>query len=886
MRWLARLAMRVEMLFRRSRAAGRLDEELGFHLEQQIAENVAAGMSGEEARHAAMRAFGNRAALRDQARETWSWSEVESMVRDVRIAVRTLLRTPGFALTAILVIGLGIGANIALFAVVHSVLLQPLPVRDPDRLVRLYEHSSFGNFPYNQSAAGVFAEWKKQSRSFSDMALAGYAGYNLSGTGSGTGGQLPENVRAGVLSWNMLPTLGVEPALGRNFTAAEDLPSANGTVLLSWGLWKRRFGGNPAVLNKTILLNGKPYTIIGVMPEWFGYPEQAMQLWTPLYHEKPASLMEALDDHEFKAIGRLKPGVTQAEAVTELSVITARIRKEHPDLAFVSNGANIRPLLDSIVGDLKTPLYVLLAATGCVLLIACLNVANLLVARTTARRRELAIRTAMGGSRMRLLREHLMESLILSAAGGAVGLVLAWGILAWLVSTRQEMARVTAIHVDWVVGGFTLALIVLSAVFAGLISSFSAKSEQVLGALQESSRSYSAGQSRARLRKLLLVLEVALTVVLLVGAGLLLKSYDRLRSADLGCMTRGVLTMGFDLPKTHYAQPAQRANFFDTLLDRVRHLPGVRAAGLVFPVVPGDGYGGDNGFAIVEHPPLPQGQGVFAIHRWVDPEYFSAIGIPLLRGRTFGDNQRPGHATEIIISKLFARQYFPNEDPIGKHLKTNGSHLYEVVGIVGDTRFEVGEPPRPMMYFALDADDDMDGASLVIRAGGDVTHYAMPVQQIVQQLDRDLPVSDILTMDQVIGRNTVDANFDATLLLIFAASSLLLAAVGLFGVLSYVVAQRTGEIGIRMALGARREQVAGLMLGDGLRPALYGLVLGLGASAVVTRLIESMLYQTRALDPAVLVTVSLILLVVAAVACLLPAWRASRVDPMQALRTE
>jgi len=345
--------------------------------------------------------------------------------------------------------------------------------------------------------------------------------------------------------------------------------------------------------------------------------------------------------------------------------------------------------------------------------------------------------------------------------------------------------------------------------------------------------------------------------------------------------------MGFDLPKAQYPQLAQRANFFDTLLDRVRNLPGVQGAGLVFPLVPGDGYGGDSSFTIAEHPPLPLGKGQFAIYRMVDPEYFSAIGIPLRRGRTFGDNQRPGHATEAIVSESFVRQYFPGEDPIGSHVKRHGSsQLYEVVGIVGDTRFDVGEPSRPMMYFALDADDDMNGATLVIRSGGDVTRYAIPVQQIVQQLDRNLPVSDILTMDQVIGRNTADANFDATLLLVFAASSLLLAAVGLFGVLSYVVAQRTGEIGIRMALGARREQVARLMLGDGLRPALYGLVLGLIASAAVTRLIESMLYQTKALDLPVLIAVSLILLVVAAVACLLPAWRAARVDPMKALRTE
>ena len=882
MRWLDKLRMWALMLLRRGEAGARLNDELRFHLEQQIAENIASGMSAEEARHAAMRAFGNPAVLRDQARETWSWNVVESVLRDARIGIRTLLRTPGFALTAILVMGLGIGANIALFTVVHSVLLRPLPFRDPDRLVRLYEHSTDDKFPYNNSAAGIFAEWKKQSRSFSDLALCGYAGYNL----SGTNGQMPENVRAGVLSWNVLPILGIEPALGRNFTAAEDQPSANGTVILSWGLWKRRFGGNPTILNETILLDGKPYTVVGVMPPWFGYPQQAMQLWTPLYHEEPASLIEALGDHEFTAIGRLKPGVTQAQAVSELSLITERIHKQHLDNAFVSKAANIRPLLDSMVGNLKTPLYVLLAATGCVLLIACLNVANLLVARTASRRKELAIRTALGGSRARLLRGHLMESLILSVGGGAVGFILACAVLKWLVSTQQEMARVNAIHVDWVIGGFALTLIVLCAFFAGLISSISAKSDQVLAPLQESSRSYSVGQSRAQLRKLLLVLEVGLTVVLLVGAGLLLKSYKRLRSSDLGCITRNVLTMRFDLPKARYAHPAQRANFFDTLLSRVRQLPDVRAAGLVFPVVPGDGYAGDHGFTIAEHPPLPQGQFTYAINRWTDPGYFSAIGIPLVRGRTFGENQQPGHATEVIISESFAWQYFPDEDPIGRHLKTWGSHLYEIVGVVGDTRFQVGEPPRPMMYFALDADDDMDGASLVIRSTGDVTRYALPVQRFVQQLDRDLPVSDILTMDQVVGRNTADASFDATLLLVFAASSLVLAAVGLFGVLSYIVTQRTTEIGIRMALGAQRKEVARLMITDGLRPALYGLILGLGASALVTRVLESMLYQTQALDPAVFVVVSLMLLAVASAACLLPAWRASRLDPMQALRME
>ncbi|MFY9937106.1 MAG: ABC transporter permease [Silvibacterium sp.] len=881
MRWLDRIRMRVQMLFRRGRAADRLDDELRFHLEQQIAENIAAGMDAEEARHAAMREFGNPAALRDQARETWSWNRVELVLRDLRIAARTLLRTPGFAAIAILVMALGIGANIALFTVVRSVLLKPLPFRDPDRLVRLYEHSADDKFPYNASAGGVFAEWKKQSRSFSDMAISGYVGYNL----SGTRGQLPENVRAFEVTWNLFPLLGVDPALGRGFTQDDDRASANGTVILSWGLWKRRFGGDPAILNQTILLDAKPYTVIGIMPAWFSWPDQSRQLWTPLEYREPADQLQALDEHNFIAIGRLKPGVTVKEAGAELSVITRRIHDQHLDNPFVSKSANIRSLLDSIVGEVKTPLYVLLAATGCVLLIACLNVANLLVARGAARRKEMAIRAALGGSRMRLLREQLMESLILSAGGGVLGVALATLTIRWLLTAQPEMARAEAIHPDSMVGVFALALVVFSAAFTGVVSSLSAGSRWVLAALQESSRTHSGGLARTRLRKLLLTLEVGLTVVLLTSSGLLLRSYARLRSSNLGCITQNVLTMSLDLPEVRYKEDAQRANFFDTLLARVRSLPGVQAASYIFPTVPGAGYGGDSGFRITEHPPLPQGQSQYARTLFIDPGYFATMGIPIVRGRIFSENQRPGHPTEIIVSETLVRRFFSGEDPLGKHIH-KGPQTYEIVGVCGDTLHEVSEPAAPAMYFALDAGEDMNSATLVIRSDRDVTQFALPVQRIVQELDRDLPVSDILTMDEVIGRNTADASFDATLLLIFAASSLLLAAVGLFGVLSYIVAQRTTEIGVRIALGAQRGQLLRFILADGLRPALYGLVMGLAGSAVVTRLIQSMLYQTQALDPGVFVLVSLILLLVAAMACLLPAWRASRIDPMQALRTE
>ena len=886
MRWLEKIRMRLDMLFHRRREVQRLDAELNFHLEQQIAEKIAAGMSPDEARYAARRAFGNPTLLREQTRETWSWNGVEMVLQNMRIGVRTLARTPGFACISILVIAIGIGGNVALFTVVRSVLLKPLPFREPERLIRLYEHSSDDAFPFNMVAGGIFAAWKDQSHGFSDLAIVSSSEeYNL----SGASGQLPEKVRAAACSWVLFPTLGVEPALGRAFNAADDRPSANATVVLSWGLWKRRFGGDPSILRQTIRLNAKTYKVIGIMPTWFAYPEQSVQLWTPIYHEESTQDMQALDSHDYLAIGRLKPGVSASQGRTELSLIVKRLHDQHLDNPFVSKAANTRPLLEDMVGDIETPLYVLLAATGCVLLIACLNVANLLVARAAARRRELAIRAALGGSRRRLLGEHLTESLVLSVAGGAAGLLLAQTVIQWLVRTRQDISRVEAIHIDGVVVAFTMGLIFFSAAFAGLISSVSAATgDKILPSLQESSRSHGAGPARVGLRKWLLSLEVGFTAVLLIGAGLLLKSYQRLRTSDLGCLTENVLTMRFGLPEAQYAQAAQRVIFFEALLQRVRALPGVQAAGLV-RAVPGQGYGGDSGFWIAEHPPLQLGQSQHAIVRWADPGYFAALGIPLLRGQTFDGDRRPDNDKQVIVSETFARQYLFGENPIGKHLLAIGRRSFKIVGVVGDTRFHIAKPAQPMMYFPLYTSlygSVPNEATLAVRSPRDVTMLALPIQQAAQQLDPELPVSDILTMDQIIGKSTLDTSFEATLLFAFAVLSLALAAVGLFGVLSYMVAQRTAEIGIRIALGAQRERVLRLVLLDGLRPAFFGLGFGLAASVGEAHLIRSMLYGIRPLDPTVFLLVITILLSVAGTACLIPAWRASRLDPMEALRTE
>jgi putative ABC transport system permease protein len=858
-----------------------LERELRSDLELEEEEQRKAGISKKEAHYAALRAFGNLTLIREQTLAIWWWNWLESLARDLRFSLRTLRRTPGFSVIAILVMALGIGANVALFTVVRGVLLKPLPFQDPDRLAMLYEAGLLGDdtTSSNVVSGGMYAEWKNQNRSYSSLALAKGIRVGL----SGSGGQLPEKLNSALFSWDMLRTLGVQPALGRDFTLADDSPGANGTVLLSWGLWKRRFGADPGILNQTIFLDSQPYTVIGVMPKWFDFPDSSTQLWTPVYHDKPEDEMTSFSNHMFRVIGRLKPGVSASQGVADLSVISQRIHNEHLNDPFVFPSASGRPLLEHIVGEIKKPLYLLLEATCCLLLIACLNVANLLVARAAARRKELAIRTALGGSWLRLIGERLMECLLLSASGGALGLLLAFAALHWLTQTRYDMSRVESIHFDGVVAAFTVGVVAICALFSGLIAAFSTSDERILSALHEASHSVGGGRARAMLRKVLLTLEVGLTVILLIGAGLLLKSYERLRSADMGCLTQDVITMHLGIPDARYATPAQRANFYDTLLDRVRALPGADAAGFA-TVAPGQGYQTDWSFSIVEHPPLPQGTGLFALSRWADPKYFNAMGIPLLRGRTFDSGKRLDAANEVIISLSFAGQYFPGEDALGRHIRVHGKD-FVIVGIVGDTRYAIGEAPRPVQYYPLDAGVENVG-TLVIRSSHNLQQFALPVQRIVSEMDHDLSVSDVLTMNQLLGKSTLDQSFNAALLVAFATLSLVLAAVGLFGVMSYIAAQRTTEIGIRVALGAKREQVMRKMLLDGMRPAILGLVVGLAASLEAGQVMRDLLYEIKPIDPSVYAAVAATLLAVAAFACIVPAWRASRLDPMQALRSE
>lgn len=884
-RWLHQLAMRLQML-RRGRSEDQLDEELQFHIEQQIAENRATGMSRSEACEAALRTFGNPALLREQTRSTWSWTSLELFLLDLRHCVRTLCRAPGFSAVVILVLALGIGANVALFSVVHAVLLNALPFHDASRLVRVYEADSRGRFQDNIVAGGSFAAWKEQQKSFVDLAIQCERGYDLAGGFSGSGSQLPEFVHAESASWNLFPLLGIQPALGRLFTADDDSPGANGTIVLTWGLWQRRYASDPAILGKTIELDARPFTVIGILPASFHYPDAKIQLWTALYHERSPELMRAVESHNFDVIGRLKPGITSAQATADLSAIQAEIRREHPD-GPVNDAANLRPILDAEVGGVKSGLYALLAATGCLLLIACLNIASLFIARSAARQRETAVRTALGGSRLRLMRGMLLESLLLASAGGLAGLGLAAIGLRWLVAVRTDIPRAEDIHLDGWAMLFALGIVFVCALLSGIFPALAATDRNILSSLQANSRTQSGSTGRVRLRRSLLALEVGLTVILLVGSGLLLKTYQRLRSANPGCATSNVLTMETVLPKGKYDTDVKRVAFAETLSQRLAEIQGI-SAGLT-TMLPTEGVGRNDTYYIQEHPPLPQGQILGAVTVFVDPGYFSAMQIPLIAGRFFQPDDRLDRGQSVLISESLARRDFPNENPIGRHIAASivsaDPRPYEIVGIVGDIRADIAAPPQPTFYFPLYLGSER-GLILTIRTRSDASSMALTAQKIIAGIDSDLPVSNILTMDQVIGQATLEPSFDAILLLAFAILSLVLAAVGLFGVLSFLVSQRTAEIGIRLALGAGRGQIARLMLADGLKPAIFGLALGLAGGAAATQLMQSLLYGTQPLDPLVFASVALTLVAVAAGACLLPALRAARLDPTQALRTE
>jgi predicted permease len=888
MRLIERLRMAAQMLFHRSSETARLNQEMQFHLDEQIAENIAKGMSPADARSAALRTFGNPTLLRDQARSTWSWDWLEKFARDLRYGTRTLLRSPGFTIIAILVMALGIGATTSLFTIVRAVLLKPLPFRDPGNLVMVYERFRIATVGdgFNPVSPADFRDWRDKTHAYQDMAAWREYGFNFAGEHA----ELPEVVQAAGGSWNLFPLLGMQMALGRSFTPDEDQVNAPHVVLLTWSIFQRRFAGDPSILGKQIRLDSNPYTVIGVLPDWFTYPDQRIQVWVPYAQTFTARQYDTHDNHQSHVIARLKPGVTAASAIEQVSALQYQLHLANASKP-VAEDAVFRPMIDDVVQNIKTPLTVLFCAVGCMLLIACLNISNLFVARSAARRKEIAVRGALGGTRLTLIREQMTESLLICAAGGVLGLAISALTTRWLATHWQALPRAEAVHMDITGLAFSIGLVVLTALLAGLLPAISSTGKVAFGVLQESSRSIGGSTSRATIRKTLLAIEIALTVILLFSAGLLFKSFMNLRTTDLGCVTDRVLTIKYGLPVDQYNTREKVIAFHESLLEKVRRLPGVTSAALV-STPPGGGYEGDDVFTIPEHPPVASAIQDDAMYRSADPEYFKVMQIPLLSGRVFTTQDRLTRDHYVIITKKLASQYFANDNPIGRHIKLSWDNPepenYEIIGVVGDTVYNVAKPVMATMYFPVlsGLPNQVSSATIMVRTAGDPLQISILVQKQVAALDPSLPVYDVLTMQQILGKSTASQSFSATLTLAFALLSLLLAAIGLYGVLSYLISQRITEIGIRIALGAQRSQVLQLVLMDGLRPVFLGLLIGLAGGAIAGTLIRSILFGTSPYDPVVFAAMIGSLLLTAVAACAIPAIRALRIDPMQALRTE
>jgi putative ABC transport system permease protein len=792
-----------------------------------------------------------------------------------------LVKSPAFSLIAILTLGLAIGANSAIFSVVNAVLLRPLPYPKSEQLVRV-----FGTQPQlalAPSAPANFLEWKTENEVFERIATYVGQGFNL------TGSDKPERVIGCRVSGDIFQLLGMRPALGRDFTEDEDRHGAERVLILSHEFWQSRFAGNPNAVGQTITLNNQTHTVIGVMPPGFAFPGTRTQVWTPVAFN-PAE--QATRDTNFiDVIARLKPGVSLEQAQANMNAVTRHQAQRYPQTN-IGIGVKVVSLQEHIVGNVRPMLVVLLAAVAFVLLIACANVANLLLARAAARQREMAIRGALGASRSRVVRLLLSESVLLAIVGGAVGLLFATWSLDLLVSLKPaNLPRLAEIGVNRTVFIFTLAVSVLTGVLFGLVPALQASRSDLNEGLKESGRGGSDSPRRHRLRASLVVAEVALSLVLLVGAGLMIRSFSRLLAVDPGFQADHVLTAFVSLPNSKYQKREEQVAFFERLLDRLRTVPGVAAAGIIsdLPL-----FGGSStGFDVDGRPAALPGQRPMTDYRIISPDYFSAMGMKLLKGRAFSRFDADGAPGVVIINETMAKSYFAGEEPIGQrlHLSGNPKDLREIVAVVADVRnYGLDADVKPEAYVPLpqSAPGYLAGVTsamnIVIRSTMDPAALTTALREQVQALDKDQPVSEIRTMEWYLADSMAERRFNMLLLGAFAGLALVLAAVGIYGVIAYTVTQRTHEMGIRIALGARSADILRLVFADAMVTTTAGIVIGLAAAFALTRLLQSLLYQVTATDPFVFASIPVLLLAVAMLATYIPARRAMKVNPITALR--
>ena len=871
-------------------------EELAQHLDDVYQRALRNGASEENARRAALSELNAEHSLLNELQRTQKrppanpplpgesrrLNLLADFLQDLRYASRMLLKNPGFTAVAVIALALGIGANTAIFSVVNTVLLRPLPYTDPEQLVMVWEDASRHGYPRDTPAAANFVDWRDQNSVFSGMAAIADMNFNLTGVGD------PERLKGRRVSANLFPLLGVDPQFGRVFTAAEDQPGAQRVVLLSHRLWLRRFGGDQSIVSKSLTLNGENYTVVGVMPARFQFPENDDELWVPiaLTAEEAANR----NRHYLQVVARLKPGVTLEQAQSEMTTIGARLQQQYPQ-SNADLGVAVTSLHEHLVGDIKPALLILLGAVGLVLLIACANVANLLLARAAIRQKEIALRVALGARRWRLLRQFLTESVLLATLGGILGLAIAYAGLLLLGSFIPEnIAQAREISLDLKVLGFTLGVSLLTGFVFGLAPAIQALRMNQSETLKEGGRDSVTGRSGKRLRGLLVTAEVAVSLVLLIAAGLLINSFLRLRNIDPGFKVDRLLTMKIKLPEPKYEEFERRTAFYTDLIQRVQSLAGVRSAA-VTTNLPLYRQGNSTSIRIEGRPDPPPGQELIVVTRIVSPAYFDTMSIPLLAGRQFTDQDTDTTPNAVVISETMARRYWPGEEAIGKRIvfgrARSEADWIQVIGIVKDVRqFELNAEPRPQLYMSYRQAGFFAPEDLVVKTDVEPASMAAAVRKAVWEIDKDQPVSNIKTMEEILGASIARQRFSMLLLGVFAGVALLLAAVGIYGVMSYSVAQRTHEIGIRMALGAQTGAVLKLAVGYGLKLVVAGVLIGLVAAFMLTRLMSTLLFGVTPTDPVTFALISLLLVGVAAVASYIPARRATKVDPLIALRYE
>ena len=878
------LRKKIATFFRRDAADREMDAELRSHIELHAEDLIRAGVPRDEALRQARLAFGGLDRAKEECRDATGISFLESLVQDVRFGLRMLRKNPGFTAVAVLTLALGIGANGAVFSVVNSVLLHPLAYNDSDRLVTILR---YGNYPISPAN---YLDYRDQSRSYDSLGAAEYWTPNLTGVDS------PEHLLGLRVTQNTLPLLGVQPALGRLFVEGEDTAGNDHEVVLSYGLWQRRFSGDASVLGKSILLDGASYTIVGVMPADFHFaPFWAThsELWAPL---SLAARTQNRDGNSLRLFARLKQDVTLAEARAEIATITTRLEKIYPG---TNAGIRVVPLKEKVVGNVETPLLVLLGAVGFVLLIACANVAHMLLARAATRQKEIAVRTALGARRSRVVRQVLTENLLLAAMGGSLGLLLAYAGTRVLVAlSPADVPRVESVSIDSGVVVFLLVITVLTSIAFGLVPALQASDENLTGTLKENSRGSSDGVRRNRLRSILVASEFALALTLLIAAGLMIRSFYALESVDPGFNPHGVLSMIVPVAGSKEAAPERRPVFYQQMIEHVRALPGVvSAAGINHAPISGDLW--DRNFIIEGRPKPGPTDTPDAVYRIATPGYFQTMGIQLVAGRDIAITDNASAPPVVVVNERLARDFWPNENPIGQHIALTSDASTRWLTIIGVAKNAVehdwSAKAAPEMYLAAFQTPEFLGGmglgnsayiTLVVRTAGDPGAIASSVKSAIWSLDSQLPITGVIAMDDAVAQANAQPRFEMLLLAVFAIVALVLAAVGIYGVMSYSVARRTHEIGIRISLGAARADVLLLVIRQGLILALTGSAVGIVTALILARLMTKLLYGIAPTDPITFAGVAVLLIAVALVASYIPARRAMRIDPVTAMRSE